>query len=399
MEIIRKFWPILIIGLILRLLVAAFSYHPDTKSQVIASRSFLNGNFDPYQQADTVSKGAVLDKLPMSYFIQLPFHIVGRILTSNEVEDQFFIEQRNLFGKPQLWLYLIYSKLPLIIFDLALGVLLALTVSSLFQKKALYLWIFNPFTLWATEAVGQIDVYSAFFILLSFYFLKKGKLPLSALSLGFGGAVKTAPFLLLPLLLIFAKDSKSKLLVLFLSVIPYISSVIWFMRSPHFRNDAFVAPQIGKSLFAQISLSGGESVFIYFVLLIFIYFIYFQKNRGVDDFLRYSIVIFLLTLSLTHFHIQWVLWVIPFLIIWLLENIKGLILSVVGLVVSLVVMLFLFEASLQVKLFAPLFSVLDSSQGLAEILNTNQLHFLKSLAASIFAGCSAILSFKILQKK
>lgn len=398
MQIIKTYWLLLIIGLILRLIIAGFTYHPDTKSQVIATRSFLEGKFDPYQNASNLAPGAVLDKLPMSYFLQLPFHLAGRILTSNEVENQFFIEQRNLFGLPKFWSYLIYAKLPLIIFDLALAVLLVLTVASVFKKKALAIWVFNPFTIWATEAIGQIDIYSAFFILLCFYLLKSGKLPWAALALGFGGAIKTAPFLLLPLLLVFAKDLKSKILITFLAVTPYVLSVIWFMGSPHFRNDAFVAPQIGKSLVAQIPLSGGESIIIYIVALILIYFFYFQKSANLDNFLKYSILIFLTTLSLTHFHIQWFLWVMPFLIIWALENNDSVKLPIIGLLLSTLAMLFLYESSLQVKLFAPLFPMLDNLSGFAEYLSNSQLYLYKSIFASVFAACSLILGFKLLKK-
>lgn len=398
MLVLKKYWLLILIGLVLRILIAGFTYHPDTKSQVIATRSFLEGKFDPYQNASNMVPGAVLDKLPMSYFLQLPFHLVGRVLTTNETEDQFFIEQRNLFGQPKFWLYLIYAKLPLIIFDLALAVLLAITVASAFQKKALAIWVFNPFTFWATEAIGQIDIYSAFFILLCFYLLKSGKLPWAALALGFGGAIKTAPFLLLPLLWVFAKDIKSKILVTFLAAIPYVFSVIWFMGSPHFRNDAFVAPQIGKSLVAQIPLSGGESIIIYIVALILIYFFYFQKNANLDSFLKYSILIFLTTLSLTHFHIQWFLWVMPFLIIWTIENINSVKLPATGLLISILAMLFLYEASLQVKLFAPLVPVIDNLSGFAETLTQSQLHLFKSISASVFAGCSLILGFKLLKK-
>lgn len=399
MEIIKKYWLILLIGLILRIVVSGFTYHPDTKSQVIATRSFLEGQFDPYAYARHLSPEAILDKLPMSYIFQFPFHLVGRVLTNDEIENQFFKEQRSLFGQPTLWLYLIYAKLPLIVFDLGLAILLALMVSPSLQRLALLVWILNPVTLWATEAIGQIDVYSAFFILLSFYLLKKGRLSLSALSLGMGAAVKTAPFLLLPLLFIFAKDLKERVTVCLLAVLPIVSTVIWYIHSPYFRNDAFVAPQIGKSLFTQLSLSGGESLIIFVFLLTAIYLFYFQKKRTINEYFGYSIVIFLTTLSVTHFHLQWLLWVLPFLTIYFVENWRDSRLLLLGFIFSFLVMLFLFDSSLQLKLFAPLLPNLDNLKGLVETQPKDSLYLLRSMAASIFAGCSVFLSINLLKQK
>ena len=85
------------------------------------------------------------------------------------------------------------------------------------------------------------------------------------------------------------------------------------------------------------------------------------------------------------------------LIIWLISNLTiDTKLAASVLLVSLSAMMFLFEASLQVKLFAPLFPWLDTMKGLGEVLNTDQLHFARSLAASVFASASVYLAIKIL---
>lgn len=397
MEIIKKYWFLIVIGLLLRVILAAFTYHPDLKSQVIATTSYLSGNFDPYQKASEISSGAVLDKLPMSYFLQLPAHLVGRVLVMEESEKSFFQQPEQIFGQIQGWLYLVYAKLPLIIFDMALGILLAYSLEKSLRKKALIFWMFNPFTLWATVSIGQIDIYATFFIVLAYLFVKKEKLSLAALALGFGGAIKSAPFLLLPLLLGMASTFKEKVKIIILSFLPLIVTIAPYLDSAEFKKNALFAPQMEKSLFAKILLSGGEAIFIVPTLLVIIYFFFYQQKRVAEDFLKYSAVILLTVLAFTHFHIQWFLWVTPLLIIIYLQRLdRSLKLSLWTMSICVIGMLFLFESSLQVRLFSPLLPGQAQSLGLAEILSSESIGNLRSFFASLFAASVIFFNISIL---
>ena len=397
MEIVKRFWYLILIGLVIRILVAGFTFHSDIKAPALASAVYLRlGELNPYEQSFRLMPNEVLDDLPLGYFIALPIHSIGRLLVDEQVESVFFLSQDQVFGDYKLWLYLIYAKLPTILFDVAIGVVLALILKT-FSKKVLLIWMLNPFAIWVSSAVGQIDVYPAFFITLACYFITKNNLNLGALSLGLGVAVKTAPFLLLPFLLGLRKDMGVNIKLLLLAAAPYLISVIPYLPSADFRQDAFFAPQLNKVFYSQLSLSGGESIFLIVFFLTLLYMSYFAKKREGKDFLGFSIVTLLLTLSFTHFHIQWFLWVMPLLIIWLISNLTiDTKLAASVLLVSLSAMMFLFEASLQVKLFAPLFPWLDTMKGLGEVLNTDQLHFARSLAASVFASASVYLAIKIL---
>lgn len=397
-KIIHSFWPLLLVGLVLRLILAATTFHLDVKAQMVASAGYFNGDWDVYAYARSIHPDTVLDKLPMSYFLDFPLRLPLHFLENNAKEKIFLLSPDKLFGDPWLFGYLIYAKLPFILIDIMVGILLALNVLSQKQKQVLIFWMFNPVTLWASAMIGQIDIYIAFFILLALSFVKKSKYNWAAFILGIGGAVKSAPFLLVPLLLGMVDSWKKRIGLILLSILPYCISIFPYLSSPTFRHDALLAPQLSKMLYAKLDLSRGEAIFITMVLTAFLYLQFINKKRNTDDFLKYSISIFLVILALTHFHIQWSIWVMPLLILWLVDHFENDIRLALGfLFLGLLMMLFLFEGALQVRLFAPLFPSLDQALGLKEILSDQQVIFWRSIAASIFAGSSGFLIWRILR--
>lgn len=398
---LKKFWIILVVGLILRLIIAPFTFHPDIKTPALSSAVVFNtGTLQFYDQAKNLAPGEVLDDLPLSYLISLPFHTIGRFLASGNIELIFLSDHHQLFGNPQLWLYLFYIKLPLIFFDILLAILLFYLVEEKFKKWALIIWLFNPISIWTTTAIGQLDIYPTFFMVLSAFFIKKDRLDLGALSLGLGGAIKSSPLLLLPFILGISKSWSERFKLIILAVIPYLVTVIPYLQSTQFRTDALFAPQINKILYSTISLSGNESIYITLGITIFLYFFFYTKNRGFDDYINFSLVGLLLVLAFTHFHMQWFLWIIPLLIIWWEKNYhnNSFKLPILGLFVSFLIMLFSFESSLQVQLFSPLFPDLMYAKGLTETLSGSTMFFIRSLGATLFASSVAFLSLMILRK-
>src|SRR3989344_5528881 len=398
MKIVRKFWWLLLMGLLLRLVIAAVTYHPDVKTPALSSAVVFNGSLNFYQDSSKFSQTEILDDLPISYLILLPGHALGRVLVSSNIENIFLNGADQLFGSVELMTYLIYLKLPFIIFDLFLGLVLVAVVTANYQKKILTLWMFNPVTLWATAAVGQFDIIPAFFIVLSILLIKNNKLGWAAFSLGLGASIKIAPFFLLPLLLWHAKHVKERVKLSFFALIPYALSLIPYVNISEFRQNALFAPQLSKSLFALLPVSGGESIILVPFIVILIYLFYISKKRSSGDFVKYSLVVLLSILSLTHFHMQWFLWIMPLLLISWIENFDSILkFSVVLLLISWVVLLFLFEASLQVKLFAPLIPALDQAKGLLEILPKDQVSLVRNLIASSFAAASFYIGIKTIK--
>lgn len=409
MKFIKDYWWIILIGFGIRLLIASVTFHPDVKivnytSAVILREHSLNpydywSNLDKNDIRKLVYSLEVPDDLPLQYWLRIPIDLITRFLINPDIEYQFLSNTSVLFGNPLLWLHLILIKFSLIFFDLALGITLALLFRDAKQKKALFYWMFNPMTLWATSAIGQVDVLPVFFVVLAILLADKNKLSLSALSLGIGGAIKSFPFLISLFLIFLARSWRDRIKLFFITCLPVVISVFPYLPSKNFRANALMAPQLDKMFYAKIPLSGGESIFITIGLLFLLYILYLRKNRSCKDFVNFSFSSLLLILAFTHFHIQWFLWITPFLLYYLAIGANSLQKwSIVLLFISLLLMLFLFESSLQLNLLAPLFPELKKISGLAEVFSPDKINFLRTIAASVFSSAALALSADALLK-
>lgn len=406
MNELKKYWFILLAGLLLRIFLASFTFHPDLRNTSIVSTIILReGNLNPYDFAENLKderrkiySNETTDDLPLVYWINIPVQFLLRPFVNSQVEYTYLSKIEDAYGKPELFWYLFISKLPFILFDMALGVILLNLVAISQKRKILLFWMFNPFTLWATAAIGQFDIIPTFFMILSLLFLKREKPGWAAFSLGMAAAIKSFAFLIVPFLIFLPGSWKERIKIFLIFLIPWVFSVLPYLGSAGFRHNALFAPQLGKILYSKIPLSGGESVFLVPSLLVMLYLVYLMKKRTAEDFLAFSLGGLLLTLAFTHFHIQWFLWVLPLLsLIFINSNNARISIGLLGF--SLVLMLFLFESSLQVKLFAPLFPVLNNASGVAELLGPDKASFLRNIAATIFAGSSIFLSFLAISGK
>lgn len=398
MNFLKKYWIILLAGLILRLILAGASYHPDVKIVNYTGYVYLGKlQLDPYPPS--MDTAETPDDLPLQYLIRLPFEIITRPLINSQIEPTFFNSTDQLFGNPGLFLHLILIKIPLIIFDLLTGIVITLLFAQNIRKKALWVWMLNPFTLWATSMIGQVDIMPTFFLILSFYLLKKEKNNWAALSLGMGAAMKSFPILIFPFFLfLFDKFSdKVKLSILFF--LPLVISIGLYIFSSSFRQYALFAPQMDKIFYSVIPLSGGEGILITIFGLIALFLLFISKKRHTDDFLIFSTTALIWVLAFTHFHLHWFLWIMPLLILLFLEKtavFQKWALTLMGF--GLLIMLFGFESSLHLRLLAPVFPATAPLSGPAESLTNEGLYFIRSLGATLFASSGIFLSLKLLFK-
>lgn len=403
METVKKFWWIILLGILIRVVIAAVTFHPDVRNNSIVSTIILReGNLNPYDFANNLKtddprkkiyKQEVVDDLPLVYWINIPVQFILRPFVDSNIEYQYLGKIENVFGNPALFIYLLIIKSQLILFDIALGILLTYSVAEKFKKKNLMFWMFNPMTLWATSAIGQFDIIPTFLMALSYYLLTKGSYKWSVFSLGLSAAIKSFAFLIFPFLFFLVKGWKERIKLTIIFLIPWVFSVAPYFGSPGFRQNALFAPQLAKTLYAKIPISGGEAILITPIILAMLYLVYLSQKREALNFLKFSLSTLLLVLTFTHFHIQWFLWVTPFLlIIWVNKLKNALKWSIVLLGISVLIMLFLFEPSLQIRLFAPIFPMLNQMKGLADILGSDRTNFLRDTAATIFAASAIFFS-------
>ncbi|MCJ7804815.1 hypothetical protein MUP35_03740 [Patescibacteria group bacterium] len=408
-KIIKAWWfPWLLVGIVLRLLLMPFTLHPDLLGHSF-SAYFLayQGEWNLYetlahlpQSHPLVQNFGVSDIFiypPLAYYTLGLFRILVKPLVDPNFIPWLMQNPSQINTYPHLFSQLFLFKLPYLFIDIAL----AFVLSSLFQdqrkkKQAFLLWLFNPLALYATFMMGQLDLLPVFFTVLAVWFAAKGKKEWALVFLGIGGGYKMFPLLLIPVAaFVLSKTFRQRIKLLFLGFLPFVLSIAPFLSSKAFRAMVLFSPKSQKMLFMGWPVSGAEVIYPFIIGLIVIYlFAYFSQKK--IHLVNYFLAVFLLIFSVTHYHPQWFLWITPFLIWELVVNkFKNLLLTVI-LFVGWLVITFLFEPSLSLGLFNPLWPQLNQAPDLSALLSRyfNVFQF-KSLIRSVFAGAAIFFILRL----
>ncbi|MCL5783736.1 MAG: glycosyltransferase 87 family protein [Patescibacteria group bacterium] len=402
---------LLIFGFLIRVVIAFTTFHPDINALNFAGYIISSGHpltFYDYlfhlPPGDPLLKAFALNVFtypPLAYLFQGFFHFLWVNVFGLSFINQFIIVNQNSFGNILLNFSMLLLKVPYLIFDALIAWLLIKFVDTKRDKFwVLLLWLFNPVNLYATYVMGQFDIILTFFIVLSLFLVLKDKLGLAALSLGLGIAFKISPiFLLIPLVLV-GKNWATRFKLIILGLLPYLITVLPYLSSKGYRATALLANQSLKSLYAQIPVSGGESILLFPAALIFLYLImFFRPTLKVNLWINYFFIL-LVFFIFTHTHPQWFIWLTPFLIIDLVKsNFRHWPLTVLSLI-SFIVLLFFFDPSLTVGIFAPVWPNLATLPSLWGILGLHpDYNLMRSIFQTIFVGSAFYYIYHYFPKK
>lgn len=401
----KKIYLLLLLGILLRLFLASSTFHPDIRAfqlggQVVASGNILN----LYDYLYTLPQNSQIIKVfgpdlfiypPLIYLLNGFFYFIWVNILGLHFVGEFLIENNSFFGNLLFNWHLLFVKLPYLIFD----ILTAFIFYKIFpdHKTKLLgfgLWLFNPVNLYVTYMMGQFDIIAVFFSVLSLYFIKKRQISLSAFSLGWGIAFKIYPLFLLIALVVYGKTFWKKLEIIILGLAPYVISILPYLSSHGFRSSALVAGQTLKSLYAAVPISGGESILLFPAFLLAFYTFLFINQPSITKLWESYFIILLLFFIFTHYHPQWFLWITPFFLISLLvckfKNYLAICLSLF----SFFGLLFFFDSSLTVNIFAPLLPPLHSLPSIWQILRLNvDYNFSRSLLQTLFVSAAIYLIY------
>lgn len=395
----NKFIVTLIIGIIIRLFLSFTTFHYDLQHFALSGWMVSQGHIiDFYDSVSKLPSDNPLVKTnpefpfnypPLIYLYHGLFNFLFLPFKNPDVYFQFIVAPINSLGKVEVNLYLLLTKFPYLIFDL-LGLFL---ITKLVTNKNKYivwcLYLFNPINLYATYMIGQFDIIPTTFTILSLYFFSRNKYNLSAISLGLGALFKIYPLFFVIPLACTQKTFLQKVKLAFLGALPYLIGSLIYLPSHGYRVSALIANQSLKSLYATIPISGGESIIIFPVILIFFYLLFYY-SRSIKD-LTFLIKSYFIVLTLffifTHTHPQWLLWLTPFLILDLAKNNFKNILLTIGLLLSWLGLVFFFDPSLSMRLFAPLNPSWSNLPDLWTILHLSpDYNFSRSLLQTVFVG-------------
>ncbi|MBU3956792.1 DUF2029 domain-containing protein [Patescibacteria group bacterium] len=403
----------ILIGLALRLILMPFTVHPDIRAIDLGAYLISQKGewLTFYDHLSRLDPGNLLVRIygpdlfiypPLAYLIPGVFMFFFGPLYDFSFNNLFLLDMGATYRMVTLFKTLFLLKLPYLLFDF----LLAFLLYQIFAKKkgetAFKLWMVNPLTLYATFAMGQIDIFPTLMIVAALFFALRNKKSLSVLMLGIGGAFKLFPLLFLPIfVLVLNKRFWQRLKLLVIGIVPYLAIIApYLLFSPMFRQSALLAGQTEKMLYMKLPLSGAEylSVFAmgYFLLL----FLATRLTEEKQALWQLGLVLMLLFFSVTHYHPQWFLWITPFLVWLIVENGKKYFYHIAILLSCYFVILLFFESSLHLGLFVPLAPSLARAIPLTSLLSglTNIFTF-KSFLRSLFTATALVLVMQVFKEK
>lgn len=308
------------------LFLAPFTYHPDIKTIFYQSQFLSQGIFNIYSFFAANPEKAFLGPFvypPLAFFTFGLLFIPVKMIAGSGFVDWLGMGN-DAVGVTHIFQYLFVLKLPVIIAHFITAfVMMKFIDGEKKQKIALSLWFFNPISLYTVGFMGQIDSFAVLLTVLALLLAKKKSIYATVL-LGLGAAFKTYPLLVLPFLAIYSGKTWSKKLLSFaLGFGTYLLFILPFITTPAFYSSTFVSGLSQRLFELKLYLGFGENILIVPALLIILFLFAVSKRiENINQLSNFFLAVFFVTVTSVHFHPQWALWFLPFLIISFIYNAK-----------------------------------------------------------------------------
>ncbi len=295
--------------------IAPFFFHPDIKIIYSLAQFLSHGVVNIYHYtSEAPNPAGSFVYPPLAYFVIGTIHPLVNFLAGPGFIPWLGMGN-DAVDIPGIFRYLFLVKAPLILALLATGWALS-KISA--HKSVLWIWFFNPITIYVVGFMGQIDILPVLLTVLALL-LAKPKPLLAAVLLGLGGALKTYPLLLLPFLALLSTPNLKRSAVIFVAgIAPYLLFVAPFLTTPAFYTDTLTSGLTQRVLQLSLPLGFMENLYLVPVILTLLLLAAGCLHRGqIHRLSGYWLAVSLLPVVLSHFHPQWILWSMPFISLWI----------------------------------------------------------------------------------
>lgn len=396
---------ILILAVFLRLLIMPFYFHSDIKTYHFQVSFLREGVTNIYSYLDSHKTSLPIKEgfayYPLAYFFLGGYQVMASPLLGDNFNHWLSDASSSANEQNEVFRYLFILKLPYLILDILIAfVLTTFFIEEKQKKRVLTLWLLNPFSIVLIYAYAGFDIIPVFLVLLSLMLAAKEKLFWAALLLGLGAAFKAYPLLFVPLLFLIGKDKGQKIQVLLASLVPFLLIIGPFLNTANFRESVLTSGQMTRLTLVGLNLGFGESLMVSVMALAGFFFWRGLEVRIIKkDLWRYYFVLLLLIFSFMHFHIQWLLWLLPLAVISFV-SLRQLS-SIVGVLFALAFLIPVFydDKAMTVGLLSsisPLYNLLPTPFTI--IQKIYDPYIAQSILHSIFAGGSLVLVWQIFKK-
>ncbi|MEA2016433.1 MAG: hypothetical protein U9O59_07010 [Actinomycetota bacterium] len=315
---LRSLYKYFLAGLLIRLILLPFFYQRDLLSTYQrAAETVFAGNMgaDIQQMLTNIIHSAYL------------FIIKSIVPAINELapillEKDTWISWLSFNSSYNVFTALALFKIPYLIFDIVCMFLimrLSFDGEPGNKLRVFKLWAFNPIVIFVLYIFARHDIIGILATLVALLLAKKDRKYWAIAVLSFGIALRFFPIMILPILILYlARTKKDYVLLSAIGVsglaVMELTSHFYFGRSVIF--SLLNTQHFDYILSSKLELIIHDRIFIFVVayILIILSFIHIRK-KSFDLLLNYGAIIYLAYVSLCYFHPQYMLWVVPFLVI------------------------------------------------------------------------------------
>jgi hypothetical protein len=402
---------LLLLAIVLRVLVAAFLFHPDIKTYNFQASFLKRGVFNIYTYLVENKKTLPLKDdfvyFPLTYFVLGGYQaVVSPVLGSGFDSWLANAGSNSMVKDPNIFKYLVVLKFPYLVLD----IMIAFFLKRFFDlpageagdreksNKAFTLWLFNPFTIFLIYAFSNVDIFAVLLTVVAFLLLKKEKFISASAVLGIAAGFKLYPLLFIPFLFIKGKDLKEKIFILLVPAV-ILGIIVMPFWSQSFVQSALVSGLTTRIFNPGFSIGFGESMIVglFSVSILFFYAWLIDKKTNLFN---YWVVLLIFIFAFSHFHIAWLLWISPFIVI--LACRKSSISLPLFLLAALAFMIPVLydDRSMTISLFRVYSTWYDLiSTPFAIVQKFYDPYNLQSVLHSVLAGGALIIGYNLLNKE
>lgn len=403
MKLSKPLLKLMLLAVVLRVLVAGLLFHPDIKTIAFQTSFLKQGviNIYPYLINNRTSLPLKEEFVyfPLTYFTIGGYQtLITNFLGANFERWLIDADANSVVNNPNVIIYLIFLKLPLLLVDLSIAFLLLNYFKD--RKKgldAMILWLFNPFTIILIYAFSNIDLYTVLLTLIAFLYIKREKILIASVFVGLAISFKLYPLLFVPFLFLKAKDTKEKILSVLIPLFIFLITIIPFW-SQAFVNSALLSGLSTRIFSPSFAIGFGESMILGLFLMTILFVSNWLLKTKISLFNNF-IILLLVIFSFSHFHISWLLWISPFLVITVVNKPKLAWPIFFWSIIAMSIPMFYQDRSMTISLFriySTWYDLLPTP--FIAIQKFYDPYAFQSLLHSILAGISVVLSYKLLKK-
>ena len=312
--LLRLLYKYFLIGLLIRFIFLPFFFHADLLSTYNrAAQTVFSGNFgSDFHQVIT-------NMIHSAYLFIIKFIIPDINNYTNILLENSWVK---LISSENIFIVLFIFKLLYLFFDV---ICMFLIIRLLYDEepekkiKIFKYWVLNPIVIFVTYIFARHDIIGITLTLIAILLAKYRRKYLAIVVLALAIAVRFFPIMILPILIFYLARKKKDYIILFSIGISGIIAIEAFSNI-YFDRSVIISllntQHFNFILSSKLELINHDRIF-YFVavyILIILSFLH-QRRKNLDLFLNYCAIIFMMYASICYFHPQYLLWIVPFLIL------------------------------------------------------------------------------------